>query len=238
MGTPDLGNCTPTSEAWNGLSCVLRSRSRENAKWRRKDRSLQHAEHLQLNSDQREVSAEWTFECYNIYIPYIFILFFFTPPPRRCYFADFRLFCFCTKPFVLCNHLSSDRLDKQSVWCQDQRLSSYSKQPDNPAEEGWFVVCFSRICLVCTVLHQWSFCSVMWICSLSFWHFVFWLESVWQSRALSLPPPPPLPSSPLPSSPPPHCVSSWATVVACVSFAVRIVQMCPVPPDKCRGDNL
>ncbi|KAK7476297.1 hypothetical protein BaRGS_00032490, partial [Batillaria attramentaria] len=30
------------------------SRSRDSAKWRRKDRLLQHAEHLQLNSDQRE----------------------------------------------------------------------------------------------------------------------------------------------------------------------------------------
>ena len=32
-----------------------RSKSRENAKWRKKDRILQHAEHLQLSSDQREV---------------------------------------------------------------------------------------------------------------------------------------------------------------------------------------
>ncbi|ESO93313.1 hypothetical protein LOTGIDRAFT_232739 [Lottia gigantea] len=31
-----------------------KSKTRENAKWRRKDRVLQHAEHLQLNSDQRE----------------------------------------------------------------------------------------------------------------------------------------------------------------------------------------
>ncbi|XP_041355210.1 DENN domain-containing protein 5B-like isoform X3 [Gigantopelta aegis] len=31
-----------------------KSKSRENAKWRKKDRILQHAEHLQLSSDQRE----------------------------------------------------------------------------------------------------------------------------------------------------------------------------------------
>ncbi|XP_076445285.1 DENN domain-containing protein 5B-like isoform X3 [Babylonia areolata] len=38
----------------NTESSAAKTRSRENAKWRRKDRSLQHAEHLQLNSDQRE----------------------------------------------------------------------------------------------------------------------------------------------------------------------------------------
>lgn len=46
--------CFDLSYRYNEIVC-FRTRMQEAAKWRRKDRHLQHSEHIQLTPEQREV---------------------------------------------------------------------------------------------------------------------------------------------------------------------------------------